>query len=97
MDAILFAILFTIPGLMVRNIEKRLYTKTKEPDSDVIKQYNFFIDSAFIYFFGLVIFEILLRTPIVKLIKEIKLNGIFLNGNELKIFVFYFAWSLIIC
>ncbi|TYR82135.1 hypothetical protein FZC66_00620 [Priestia megaterium] len=97
MDAILFAILFTIPGLMVRNIEKRLYTKTKEQDSDYIKQYNFFIDSAFIYFIGLIVYEILYRTPIVNFIGKIELHGIFLNGYKLKLFILYFIWSLIAC
>ncbi len=97
MDAILFAILFTIPGLMVRNIEKRLYTKTKEADSDIIKQYNFFIDSAFIYFLGLILYQILLITPALNGLNEIDINGIFLTGNELKLFIFYFLWSLAIC
>jgi hypothetical protein len=97
MDAILFAILFTIPGLMVRNIEKRLYTKTKEPESDFIKQYNFFIDSVFIYFLGLIVYQILYRTPIFNFIKSFELKGIFLSDNNLKLFIFYFIWALIIC
>jgi hypothetical protein len=97
MDAILFAILFTIPGLMVRNIEKRLYTKTKEPESDFIKQYNFFIDSVFIYFLGLMAYQVLYRLPVFNLIKDFELKGIFLSGNNLKLFILYFCWSLIIC
>jgi hypothetical protein len=97
MDTILFAILFIIPGLLVRNIEKRIYTKTKEKDSDFVKQYNFFIDSAFIYFIGFLIYQLLHKTPIVKLIKDIELNGIFLEGNNLKLFILYFFWALIIC
>ncbi|KON86619.1 hypothetical protein AF332_07170 [Sporosarcina globispora] len=97
MEAILFAILFTIPGLMVRNIEKRLYTKTKETDSDFIKQYNFFIDSAFIYFIGLLVYQIFLQTPVVNLFKEIKLNGIFFEEHDIMLFILYFFWSIIIC
>lgn len=96
MEAILFAILFTIPGLMVRNIEKRLYTKTKENDTDYVKQYNFFIDSVFIYLIGLILFEIF-YTPISNLLKGIELHGIFLTGDNLIIFIGYFIWSLIIC
>ena len=97
MEAILFAILFIIPGLMVRNIDKRLYTKTKEPDSDFINQYNFFIDSTFIYFSGLIVYEILYRTPVVNIVKNIDLHGIFLDGHNIKLFALYFVWALIIC
>jgi hypothetical protein len=97
MEAILFVILFTIPGLMVRNIEKRLYTKTKEEDSDYIKQYNFFIDSAFIYFIGLIFYQLLHMTQIINFVSKIELNGIFLNGYKLKLFILYFIWSLVAC
>lgn len=96
METILFAILFTIPGLMVRNIEKRIYTKTKEKEISYVKQYNFFIDSVFIYFIGLGLFQVFHRTPIFHLIQEIEIHGIFLTGDNLLIFIGYFLWSLII-
>lgn len=97
MNTILIAILFVIPGLLVRNIEKRLFTRTKENDSDYIKQYNFFIDSVFIYITGVIFINLLALTPIYDYMNKINLNGILLKENTLKMFVGYFIWALIIC
>jgi hypothetical protein len=99
LEAFLYALLFTIPGLMVRNIEKRFFTQSKAKESDFIKQYNFFIDSAFIYFINIIFIQILLATPIWDVIKKInkfEIKAVFLEEKQLKIMLFYFLWSLMI-